>query len=72
MKSLNHNPGPQLSSGNGAPSKCAGELERDARKALELRAGRRFGDREWEQMRRKLTEFFAILRDWEKEPASDQ
>jgi hypothetical protein len=44
---------------------CAGDLERDARRALEVRAGRTFGSQEWELMRRKLTEVYAILRDWE-------
>jgi hypothetical protein len=67
MKSLDHNPAPQPPSGDGAHRKCTGDLERDARRALELRAERGFGDREWEQMRRKLTEVYAILRDWEKE-----
>jgi hypothetical protein len=43
----------------------AGDLELDARRALELRAGRTFGNQEWELMRRKLTEVYAILRDWE-------
>jgi hypothetical protein len=43
------------------------DLERDARKALELRAGRTFGDWEWAQMKGKLTEFYAILRGWEAE-----
>jgi hypothetical protein len=68
MTALDHNPVPQPSSGNGASRKGGGDLQHEARKALELRAGRRFGDREWEQMRRKLTEVYAILRAWEKEP----
>jgi hypothetical protein len=49
------------------PMREAAGLEQDARQALELRAGRPFGDREWAQMRGKLVEFYAILRDWDKE-----
>jgi hypothetical protein len=50
-----------------APIRDTADLEHAARQALELRAGRTFGDREWAQMRGKLVEFYAILRDWDKE-----
>jgi hypothetical protein len=50
-----------------APIRDTADLEHDARQALELRAGRTFGDREWAQMRGKLVEFYAILRDWDQE-----
>jgi hypothetical protein len=50
-----------------APIRETADLEHGARQALELPAGRTFGDREWAQMRGKLVEFYAILRDWDKE-----
>jgi hypothetical protein len=72
MKSLDHNPAPHPPSGSVTPRNCGGDLERNARKALELRAGRRFGDREWAHMQRKLVEFCAILSEWEKEATREQ
>ena len=65
MNPLDHSAAPKPPSGSGTPRMCAGDLERDARRALELRAGRTFGNQEWELMRSKLTEVYAILRDWE-------
>ncbi len=65
MNPVDHSIATKPFSGNGTPRICAGDLERDARSALELRAGRTFGNQEWELMRRKLTEVYAILRDWE-------
>ena len=67
MKSLIPNPTPQPLSGNSTARQQAVDLERDARKALELCTGRTFGDWEWMQMKGKLIEFYAILRGWEEE-----
>lgn len=65
MKPLDHSPALQVPPGRTRPP--SEHLEHDARQALELRAGRTFGDREWAQMRSKLVEFYAILRDLDKE-----
>jgi hypothetical protein len=42
-----------------------GPLENAARAELQLRAGRAFGDEEWQRVRANLLEFVAILRDWD-------
>ena len=65
MNSVEHSPALQVPSGR--TRQRSGDLEHEARQALEVRAGRTFGDWEWAQMRGKLVEFYAILRDWDKE-----
>ena len=67
MKSLDHNPTSQAPQRNNAGRHRTEDLERGARNALELCAGRTFGDREWMQMKGKLIEFYAILCGWEAE-----
>lgn len=48
----------------------ASEKESAARVALEARAGRTLGDREWAQARTRLVEFVSILRDWHRKEIS--
>jgi hypothetical protein len=45
------------------------KLNHEARVALESLAGRAFRDHEWVHMQRRLTEFCAILSDWQKQAA---
>ena len=50
-----------------ALAKRIAKLEQRARKSIERGAGRTFEDRDWIQMKGKLAELGAILRDWEKQ-----
>lgn len=46
---------------------CSERLERDARAAVDLRAGRALSDVEWVRARAKLLEFVTILRRWDRQ-----
>lgn len=56
----------------GAPSGTTNDdssamLETVARKTMEQRTGAALDDETWKRMRRKLIEFYAILRHWDKQ-----
>ena len=48
-------------------SRAPDELEKLAREAVDLRAGRALTDMEWEHARARLMEFAAILRSWQQD-----
>jgi hypothetical protein len=52
---------------SGRDSESIAHLEQRARNAIETSAGRTLEDRDWIQMKGKLAELYAILRDWEKQ-----
>ena len=47
------------------PCRAPDELEKLAREAVDLRAGRALTDTEWEHARIRLMEFATILRSWQ-------
>lgn len=53
-------------------NQTARELERKARRLLELRAGRTFDHAEWKRIRAKLMEFHSVLRGWEEQAATER
>jgi hypothetical protein len=57
---------------SGLDNASIGQSEGKARKAVERGAGRDLEDREWIQMKAKLTEFCTILQDWQKQALTDR
>ena len=55
------------SSFGATPSRVPDELEKLAREAVDLRAGRALTDTEWEHARARLMEFATILRSWQQD-----
>jgi hypothetical protein len=55
-----------VNAGDGPRQARLSDLERAARKSLDLRVGRSFTDGEWAQSRARLLEFATLLRNWEQ------
>lgn len=57
---------------SGLDGASIGQLEEKARKAIEKGAGRQLEDREWIQLKARVTEFCTTLQDWQKQALTDR